>query len=155
MKLRFGKLSTYTSFALSGIALAGWVLASTASHPEFYINQPSPYPVPQYHPAAKTIPLPLDTPTTANDTMHFPFHDRYSDPISSQYHNSPLYLNDPSNIKTDVQYDPDNNRYNINENMGSLFYRSPSYMTFDEFVEHEYKHSTKELQYVLKVTLKS
>ena len=79
-----------------------------------------------------------------SDTLKFPFHDRITDPYSDPSNHSPLYGKDPSNIKTDVQYDPDNNRYNINENMGQLFYRNPSYMTFDEFLEHQYKKSTKD-----------
>jgi cell surface protein SprA len=82
-----------------------------------------------------------DTDTT---TLKYPFHDRYGDPYSAPGNQSPMYLKDPANIKTDVQYDPDNNRYNINENMGSLFYRNPSYMTFDEFVDNEYHNSTRE-----------
>ncbi|MBL0105056.1 MAG: hypothetical protein IPP51_15595 [Bacteroidetes bacterium] len=85
---------------------------------------------------------PIDTPGT--DSLHYPFQDRVTDPYSAPADQSPLYLKDPSNIKTDVQYDPDNNRYNINENMGSLFYRSPSYMSFDEFVDHEFKSSTRD-----------
>src|SRR5205085_8221247 len=78
------------------------------------------------------------------EQLPYPFHDRYGDAVSDPSGKSPMYGTDPSNIKTDVKYDPDNNRYNINENMGSLFYRNPSYMTFDEFVEHQYNNSTRE-----------
>lgn len=76
--------------------------------------------------------------------LRYPFHDRYGDSYSESGGKSPMYGTDPSNIKTDVKYDPDNNRYNINENMGSLFYRNPSYMTFEEFIEHSYNSSTRE-----------
>ncbi len=75
--------------------------------------------------------------------LHFPFHDRYTDRYSDPSGQSPMYMNDPSNVKTDVQYDPDNNRYNINENIGQLYYRNPSYMTYEEFVEHEFNKSTR------------
>lgn len=77
-----------------------------------------------------------------SDTLVYPFHDRIADPYSEGGTANPLYMKDPSNIKTEVQYDPDNNRYNINENMGQLFYRNPSYLTFDEFVEQEFKKTT-------------
>ena len=77
------------------------------------------------------------------DSLVYPFHDRYGDSYSVKSDTNPMFLRDPSNIKQEINYDPDNNRYNINENMGSLYYRNPSYMTFDEFVEHEYKNSTR------------
>ncbi len=79
-----------------------------------------------------------------SDTLHYPFHDRYSDPLNSRSEGNGLYLQDPSNIKVDVQYNPDERQYDINERMGELYYRNPSYLTFDEFVEHEYRKSTKD-----------
>ncbi len=85
--------------------------------------------------------LPTDSDTTA---LPYPFKDRITDPYSAPVDNSPLYLNDPSNIKTDIQYDPDNNRYNINDNIGEMFYRNPSYMSFNEFWDHEFNKSTKD-----------
>src|SRR6185436_8422484 len=85
--------------------------------------------------------IPVDTPIT--DSLHYPFPDRYSDPYSSQYNNSPLYLSDPENIKTTIEYNPDEKQYDINEKMGDLFYRDPSYMTFEEFKEAQFRNSTK------------
>ncbi|MBK7571973.1 MAG: cell surface protein SprA [Bacteroidetes bacterium] len=79
-----------------------------------------------------------------SDTLVYPFQDRIADSYSEGESPNPLYLKDPSNIKSEIQYDPDNNRYNINENMGELFYRNPSYLTFDEFVESEFKKTTKD-----------
>ena len=84
------------------------------------------------------------TPDTDSTKLHYPLHDRFGDRYSDPSGQSPMYMQDPANIKTDVQYDPDNNRYNINENMGNLFYRNPSYMTFEEFVDHEFHNTTKE-----------
>lgn len=79
-----------------------------------------------------------------SDTLVYPFRDRIADSYSDYGSSNPMYMKDPSNIKTDVEYDVDNNRYNINENMGELFYRNPSYLTFDEFVEKEFKKTTKD-----------
>ncbi|MBK9415005.1 MAG: cell surface protein SprA [Bacteroidetes bacterium] len=79
-----------------------------------------------------------------SDTLVYPFRDRIADSYSDDGSSNPMYMKDPSNIKTDVQYDVENNRYNINENMGELFYRNPSYLTFDEFVEKEFKKTTKD-----------
>ena len=96
-------------------------------------------------PAGIMMPEPFAALSDSDTTqLHYPFRDRYGDKYSVPSDQSPLYLNDPSNVKSDIQYDPDNNRYNINENMGSLFYRNPSYLSFDEFVEKEFNNSTNQ-----------
>ncbi len=90
-------------------------------------------------------PMPYVAPADSDTTrLRYPFHDRYGDSYSDETGTSPLFMKDPSNVKTEVNYDPDNHRYNINENMGSLYYRSPSYMTFEEFVDHEFHNSTNQ-----------
>ncbi|MEO5572563.1 MAG: cell surface protein SprA [Bacteroidia bacterium] len=91
----------------------------------------------------RTIPIPEDTSKKDTSKLHYPFDDRYSDPYSSQNGNSPLYLNDPENIKTTIEYNPEEKQYDINERMGDLFYRDPSYMTFEEFKEAQFKNSTR------------
>ncbi len=99
------------------------------------------------HAEFPTFVAPLDTPTTnapGNVNLPYPFKDRYADPYSSQNPESPLYLNTPSNIKTTIEYDPDERQYDINEKMGDQFFRSPSYMTFEEFKESQFKNSTKD-----------
>lgn len=83
----------------------------------------------------------LKTPLDS-DTLRYPFHDRYGDPLNSRSKENGLYLSDPSNVKMEVEYNPDERQYDINERIGDQFYRNPSYMTFDEYVEHEYKKST-------------
>ena len=41
-------------------------------------------------------------------------------------------LPDTSIIKQDIQYDPITNQYYINEKIGDVIYRKPTYLTFDE-----------------------
>ncbi len=53
-----------------------------------------------------------------------------------------MYLKEPSNIKTDVEYNTEDNEYNINEKIGDLFYRNPSYLTFQEFVDQQFSRTT-------------
>jgi cell surface protein SprA len=89
-------------------------------------------------------PLRIEAASPDSDSLKYPFPDRYGDAYSTGEGQRSMYLKDPSNIKTDVQYDVENNRYNINENMGNLFYRNPSYMTFEEFVEKDFNNTTKE-----------
>ncbi len=57
--------------------------------------------------------------------------DRYGDPFSNKTTQSPLFLKDPKSMKLEVL--PDTGRtYSISERMGTMNFRSPSYMTFDE-----------------------
>ena len=89
-----------------------------------------------------TMPFAPDT-GKGKDTLKYPFPDNISDPYSNpNYPNSPLYMGDPTNINTTVEYNPDQNQYDINSMIGSEFYRNPSYMTFQEFVEEQNKQST-------------
>ncbi len=82
--------------------------------------------------------------TGQKDTLHYPFQDRYTDPLNAHSEPNGMYLNDPSNIKMDIEYNPDERQYDIYERIGKQFYRNPSYLTFDEYVDHEYDQSTKE-----------
>ncbi len=80
---------------------------------------------------------------TAAVHLPYPFDDRYADPYNSNAPSSPLYMGNPSNIQTTIEYNPEERQYDINENIGSNFFRSPSYMTFEEFKESEFEKSTK------------
>ena len=44
-------------------------------------------------------------------------------------------LNDPKVIEQQVEYDPETNMYIITEKIGDEFYRAPTYMTFNEYLE--------------------
>lgn len=85
--------------------------------------------------------MPGDTDTAAVQ-LPYPFPDRWSDPYNSQVPQSPLYLSNPSNIQTTVQYNPEERQYDIFEKFGDEFFRSPSYMTFEEFKQAEFEKST-------------
>jgi cell surface protein SprA len=62
-----------------------------------------------------------------------PIRDRAGDFINDS-RNNPFDLRDPSIIQKDVEYDPETNRYIIREKIGSDFYRQPTYMTFEEYI---------------------
>jgi len=57
---------------------------------------------------------------------------------------SPLYLNNPSNITTKVEYDGRNNRYIIYRKIGELDYRRPVYMSPDEYRKFEFDQAMRE-----------
>ena len=58
--------------------------------------------------------------------------------------NSPLFLNNPSNIKDNVVYDPEKNEYVIYRKVGSLDYRPPVHMNPEEFRKYQYSKAMRE-----------
>ena len=82
----------------------------------------------------------LDTPEV---DLPFEFQDESTgDPLN--YSNSGgLKLNDPSNVKTDVEYDPTTGNYNINQTVGGMDYRPPTYMESEEYQNYMFKKQVK------------
>lgn len=56
---------------------------------------------------------------------------------------SPLYLRNPSNISTSVEYDGRNNQYIIYQKAGSLDYRRPVYMSADQYRRWEFNQAMR------------
>ncbi len=57
---------------------------------------------------------------------------------------NPLYLNNPSNIRSDVIYDPEKNEYIIYQKVGSFDYRTPVHMSPEEFRKYEFGRSMRD-----------
>jgi len=57
---------------------------------------------------------------------------------------SPLFLNNPSNITTSVEYDGRNNQYIVYRKVGVLDYRRPVYMSPDEYRRYEFDQAMRE-----------
>ena len=76
-----------------------------------------------------------------NDTI--PFNERYDDFINNPNSN-PFYLADPSIIEQNVEYDPATGMYIISEKIGDDYFRMPSYMTFNEYMDWRAKKEEKE-----------
>ena len=53
------------------------------------------------------------------------------DPLNGNVH--PLYLDNPSNVKTDVVYDPETRQYVKTYTVGNQTYRIPTTLTFEDF----------------------
>lgn len=62
--------------------------------------------------------------------------DRRGDPFSNKGQTSPLLKNQPSNIKTEVELDTNDNTYTIYEKVGEMDYRPASSMTFEEYSKY-------------------
>ncbi|MEN8121056.1 MAG: cell surface protein SprA [Bacteroidota bacterium] len=80
--------------------------------------------------------------TIVEDTIKlpYPFKDD-SNPYSQKTQSSPLHLSNPSNIKTEVEYDPITGEYNITKKIGSFNYRNPTSMTLEEYRNQTRKSS--------------
>lgn len=88
--------------------------------------------------------LPVDSPGTGPDTpLVYPFDDKsLLDPL---WHDNSggLKLNEPSNVKTEVEYDPVTGTYNVKQKLGGMDYRPPTYMDQEEYLDYELKKSVK------------
>jgi cell surface protein SprA len=58
--------------------------------------------------------------------------------------NSPLYLNDPSNITISSVFDALNNQYIIYQKIGTLDYRNPVYLTPQEYRKYSFDRAMRE-----------
>ncbi len=54
-----------------------------------------------------------------------------------------FYLRPPSNMKTEIEYDPESNQYYFRNKIGKLDYRNPTYMDFDEYQHFDMDRSIK------------
>ncbi|MDQ3190245.1 MAG: cell surface protein SprA [Bacteroidota bacterium] len=96
--------------------------------------------------ALLNYPISLDDtiPKEKDETLPFPFSDKSWDPFPSSGSGGGMYLKDPSNIQNEFSYDSETGNYNYDQKMGELNYRSPVYMTFDEYVNYKMDKSTKD-----------
>lgn len=78
----------------------------------------------------------VDSPESETDTLKFDIKDRVGDKFNEDPP-AQFDLNDPKNIKTTVEYDPDSQEYSITEKVGDSYYRAPSYMTYEEFLRYQ------------------
>jgi cell surface protein SprA len=74
------------------------------------------------------------------DTLKYPIQDRRGDKFTYPS-NNPFDLKNPSNITDSVEYDPKTRRYYVLEKIGSKWYRTPTYYTYEEFQQLEARRS--------------
>jgi len=81
-----------------------------------------------------------------NDTsqVDLPYPINQSDyPFDGSSGGSGLFLEDPENITTTVEYDPVTNEYIFYKKIGDLNYRTPNTMSFEEYLEYDMNNSLK------------
>jgi len=73
------------------------------------------------------------------DTAHklkFPIYDKTGDPMTDYNQPRSMDLDDPKGEKKTFDYNPDSNRYEYSDKLGSDFLRNPTYMTLDEYEKY-------------------
>ncbi|PKP33709.1 MAG: cell surface protein SprA, partial [Bacteroidetes bacterium HGW-Bacteroidetes-17] len=88
---------------------------------------------PKYNPF-----LPQDT--TNGMKLQYPFKSQFFEPFNYKFY-SPLFLRTPSNINSQIIYDPRNKKYLFFSRTGNLNYRSPYSMGFNEYQNYALKKS--------------
>ncbi len=83
---------------------------------------------------------PDSTATGDSIQLIYPFRDNTQD-ASQTNKQSPLYLKDPANIQSEVEYDPETNEYILKKKVGTLNYRTPYQMSLDEYMEYDMNRS--------------
>lgn len=82
-----------------------------------------------------------DTPTTSTPTdtsrnLRFPIYDNTGNPALDD-HPKGMDLNDPPNLKKQVEYDPSDSGYYFKEKLGDHYFNTPGYMTSDEYMQYQ------------------
>lgn len=73
-------------------------------------------------------------------SLRYPIADRNTDFFSTPA-NTPIDLKDPKIINKSIEYDPKTNKYIVYEKIGDNYYKTPTYMTYDEFVDYTNKQA--------------
>ncbi|MFI5150764.1 MAG: cell surface protein SprA [Bacteroidia bacterium] len=129
------KAFKYTLLGAISLALLSVVFIATARvTPYTSFFEPSPF-------LSNPVQPPPDTPAV---NLPYPYNDQSGKAPLYFNNNKGLKLHDPSNIKTQVVYDPDSNVFNVNQKIGDLNYREPTFMTYDEYIDYNMHKSLKD-----------
>lgn len=87
-----------------------------------------------------TLPSPFDL-HMAGDTIP-PLKDRVGDFTQGQNQN-PFDLRDPKIVDQSIEFDPETNSYKVTERLGDDYFRMPSYMSFEEYLDYKAKEQER------------
>lgn len=83
------------------------------------------------------------TESDSNDIdLIYPFEDKSNQGFGDG--GSPLYLDDPSNVKKEFIYDPETGEYNYYQKIGDNYFREPNQMSLDEYLNYDMEKSNKD-----------
>lgn len=103
--------------------------------------------VSSYNHVAATDPyIAIDTPEVPDDTpieLPYNFVDQSTGDPLNYPNGGGLGLTDPSNITTNVEYDPTTGQYIITQTIGGLTYRPPTYMDSEEYQRYMFNKQVR------------
>ncbi len=85
----------------------------------------------------------IDTPPPTNDSLPFPFKEDENYFDGRKTPNSKLYMEKPSNVTQNLEYDPETNQYIIKNKIGDIEYQSSESMDIDDYLEYDFDKSVK------------
>jgi cell surface protein SprA len=77
---------------------------------------------------------------TTNPTLRYPIEDRNTDFLLTKP-TTTIDLKDPKIVDKQVEYDPKTNKYVVYEKIGDTYYKTPTYMTYDEYLQYSSQES--------------
>ena len=90
---------------------------------------------------SKKISVPSQTVAPPDSSLIYPFDDQDDYPFNGYPDRNGLYLRDPSNIKTEITFDPKTGEYIFSKKIGNLDYRIPNTMSFEEYKKYDLSNS--------------
>jgi cell surface protein SprA len=75
--------------------------------------------------------------------LPFPFSDQPAFGLPSQ-DTSKIFLNKPSNINFEIEFDPETGQYIFYEKIGRLNYRLPQTMSLDDYINYDFEKSVRD-----------
>ncbi len=77
---------------------------------------------------------------TTKPALRYPIEDRNTDFLITKP-KATIDLKDPKIVDKRVEYDPQTNKYVVYEKIGDNYYKTPTYMTYDEFLQYSSQES--------------
>lgn len=91
----------------------------------------------------ENVKLPPDTPVVTKDDLPFKFNDNNGGQPNFD-DKSGLYLNNPSNVTTTTEYNPQTGNYDIKQKIGKMDYRPETYVEFQDYQDQLFKQAVKD-----------
>ena len=95
------------------------------------------------HPEANFITTTDSIETDTIGVLPYPFKDEEAFEYPDSKDSSELFLGRPSNINTEVEYDPVTGEYTFYEKIGNFNYRLPKSMSLKEYAKYDFKNSVQ------------
>src|SRR5690606_32493332 len=96
--------------------------------------------MPDFRPSKEIFPP--DTPLT-DPALPYEFKDQ-PDPNPLVKHKSKLFLEDPSNVSTKVEYNAEEGNYSVQQKMGERNYRPETYLTDKEYQDYIFRRQMRD-----------